>query len=90
MRVKFLYYTHLVNQQFLIAWVQNNCKSWEEGKGNGTSFFGGEEKLKHTQGNLAFVSSKEKFGLKIHKSCASRTSMYPSYVETIFDREGTK
>ena len=54
------------------------------------SFFGGEGKEKHAEGSLAFVSSMEKFGLKIQKSCASRTSIYPSYVATIFDRKGTK
>ena len=32
---------------------------------------------------MAFVSQNDKFGLKIHDSCASRASIYPSYVATI-------
>ena len=40
--------------------------------------------IKHTEKKiLVFVSPNEKFGLKIHMSCASATSIYSSFVATI-------
>ena len=49
-------------------------------------FWGGGREIKIIlKQNLAFVSQtqNDKFGLKIHESCASRASIYLSYVATI-------